>query len=232
MSNKRTKMDVGFLFPYAWLPSLQILRETSSDLALDWLFALIYRQKENRPFPELSNPMAMAFLKAFEPTIEQRLSGQIGGKTAHTQANSPPTIAPIIDPTIGSTEANKIKYNKVKYNNEISPDISAGVNAQKRLEANKPTLEQVREYVKEKNINANPDEFYDCYEAVGWTSKGEPIKNWKALLSVWGKNENGRALKQSKGMVQPIGDFEQRLTEEDKELLGKHRLPRTSILPQ
>ena len=170
------------------------------------------------PDYEVSTKMAAQFIF---PQIDRAKTnadnGRKGGKA--TQSND-------FGSTDGSTVGSSTNTNT---NTNTNTSTNTFTNTQT---TDKPTLEQVREYVKEQNINANPDEFYNCYEAVGWTSKGEPIKNWKALLSVWGKNENGRAVKQSKGMVQPIGDFEQRLTEEDKELLGKHRLPRTSILPQ
>ena len=170
------------------------------------------------PDYEVSTKMAAQFIF---PQIDRAKTnadnGRKGGKA--TQSND-------FGSTDGSTVGSSTNTNA---NTNTNTSTNTFTNTQT---TDKPTLEQVREYVKEQNINANPDEFYNCYEAVGWTSKGEPIKNWKALLSVWGKNENGRAVKQSKGMVQPIGDFEQRLTEEDKELLEKHRLPRTSILPQ
>lgn len=174
------------------------------------------------PDYEVSTKMAAQFIF---PQIDRAKTnadnGRKGGKA--TQSND-------FGSTDGSTDGSTVgSSTNTNTNTNTNTSTNTFTNTQT---TDKPTLEQVREYVKEQNINANPDEFYNCYEAVGWTSKGEPIKNWKALLSVWGKNENGRAVKQSKGMVQPIGNFEQRLTEEDKELLGKHRLPRTSILPQ
>ena len=44
-----------------------------------------------------------------------------------------------------------------------------------------PTLEEIEEYVKERNSNVNPKLFYDYYEVNNW----KDIKNWKQKLITW-----------------------------------------------
>jgi len=51
----------------------------------------------------------------------------------------------------------------------------------------KPTIEQIREYCKERNNNIDPEYFFDKQEAQGWvTGKNKiPIKDWKAVIRTW-----------------------------------------------
>lgn len=54
-----------------------------------------------------------------------------------------------------------------------------------------PTLEEVKDYVKEKGYTFDPKEFFDYYEVDNWhNSSGKPIKNWKRCCVTWQSNEN------------------------------------------
>ena len=86
----------------------------------------------------------------------------------------------------------------------------------------KPTLEQVREHAKEQKSNVNPVEFFNHYEAVEWKIGGEPIKDWKAVFSKWGKSATNSAARASSKMVQPIGGLEDRSTDEEAEFLRQN----------
>ena len=61
-----------------------------------------------------------------------------------------------------------------------------------------PTLEEVREYVKEKGFNVDPDYFYNYYDSDNWmkgnsrNNKKMPMKNWKQTLISWDKREKKR----------------------------------------
>lgn len=49
-----------------------------------------------------------------------------------------------------------------------------------------PTLEEVQEYIKEKNLNVNGKQFYDYFNEGNWIdSKGNKVKNWKQKLLTW-----------------------------------------------
>lgn len=54
----------------------------------------------------------------------------------------------------------------------------------------KPTLEAVKEYIREKRITTvDPEHFWNYYESNGWKVGRNPMKNWKACVSTWVKNE-------------------------------------------
>lgn len=50
----------------------------------------------------------------------------------------------------------------------------------------KPTLEEVKEYCKERNNNVDPKKFFDYYEVNNWVdNKGNKVKNWKQKVITW-----------------------------------------------
>ena len=54
----------------------------------------------------------------------------------------------------------------------------------------KPTLEEVKDYCNERNNNVDAEQFIDYYETNGWVQgKGKPIKDWKACVRTWERNE-------------------------------------------
>lgn len=54
----------------------------------------------------------------------------------------------------------------------------------------KPTREEIVEYIVEKQYFIDPDRFINHYESNGWKVGKNPMKNWKAALSNWNKNNN------------------------------------------
>ena len=70
--------------------------------------------------------------------------------------------------------------NNNKNNNKktISKDI-----AKKFIE---PTLEEIQDYIKEKDMNVDAKTFYDYFTVSDWVdSNGKKVKNWKQKLITW-----------------------------------------------
>lgn len=58
----------------------------------------------------------------------------------------------------------------------------------KKEEFTPPTLEEVREYVREKGYNLDVDKFHRYYTESNWRdARGKQVKNWKLKLMVWDK---------------------------------------------
>lgn len=54
-----------------------------------------------------------------------------------------------------------------------------------------PTIEEVRAYVSENNLNIDADYFYKYYETAEWKDvKGHPVKNWKLKALNWSRRED------------------------------------------
>jgi hypothetical protein len=54
-----------------------------------------------------------------------------------------------------------------------------------------PTLDEVSQYVTENQYPVDAERFVDFYQANGWVQgKGKPIKDWKATVRTWSKNQS------------------------------------------
>ena len=54
----------------------------------------------------------------------------------------------------------------------------------------KPTLEEIKSYCREKGYNINAEGFYSYYESNGWKIGGRTaMKNWKAAVQSWAARE-------------------------------------------
>ncbi len=52
-----------------------------------------------------------------------------------------------------------------------------------------PDAKMVQKYCLQMGYNVDPERFVDYYSALDWKLGKTPIKDWKALLRTWGKNE-------------------------------------------
>jgi len=53
-----------------------------------------------------------------------------------------------------------------------------------------PSFSEVQDYIKQKELNVNPKQFYDYFEAGDWKDKnGNEVLNWKQKLLTWNRFE-------------------------------------------
>ena len=48
-----------------------------------------------------------------------------------------------------------------------------------------PTLKQVKDYIAQKQLKVDAENFLNFYESHGWMVGKTPIKNWQATLKLW-----------------------------------------------
>lgn len=58
-------------------------------------------------------------------------------------------------------------------------------NNNKLLRFTPPTIDEVRQYCKERENNINPEAFIDYYKSRGWMLGRNPMKDWKASIRTW-----------------------------------------------
>ena len=68
-------------------------------------------------------------------------------------------------------------------------DSSAKSTTTKRKRFEKPTLSQITQYCLERNNNVNAEQFFDYYESNGWKVGKNAMKDWKACVRTWERNE-------------------------------------------
>ena len=61
----------------------------------------------------------------------------------------------------------------------------------KRKRFTPPSVDEVREYCKERKNGIDPEAFVDYYEARGWKyGQGKPVVDWKAAVRTWEKRKS------------------------------------------
>ena len=110
---------------------------------------------------QLENLIGSKSIGAFKKQQQRLLSGQKEDKC-------PPEIKIDIEKEI-DIEIDKKKY-KRKSKKEFLP----------------PTLEEIENYVKEKELNVNAKQFYDYFSEGNWVdAKGNKVKSWKQKILTW-----------------------------------------------
>lgn len=71
---------------------------------------------------------------------------------------------------------------KFKENNTSNNNTSIKENIKRK----EPTLDEIKDYIQEKNLNVDAKQFYDYFTEMKWVdSKGNKVKNWKGKLLTW-----------------------------------------------
>lgn len=73
---------------------------------------------------------------------------------------------------------------------KIPPDIEKESKPLKRFTA--PTLEEVKEYCAERKNGVDAERFVNYYTANGWKVGKNPMKDWKAAVRTWERNDFGK----------------------------------------
>ena len=60
-----------------------------------------------------------------------------------------------------------------------------------RAHFTKPTLEEVAAYCRERKNQVDPQRFVDYYTSNGWRVGRNPMKDWKAAVRTWERNDAG-----------------------------------------
>lgn len=89
----------------------------------------------------------------------------------------------------GGTGVEKIPPD-IEKEKEIEIDIEKEKKPQKRFTA--PSLEDVKAYCEERKNNVDPERFIDYYTANGWKVGKNPMKDWKAAVRSWERNDFGK----------------------------------------
>lgn len=85
---------------------------------------------------------------------------------------------------------------KTKKEKDISNDISKKSFAP-------PTVDEVREYCRSRNNFVDPERFVDFYSAKGWMVGKNKMKDWKAAVRTWERNDGRKADPSQSGNIRP-----------------------------
>ena len=98
-------------------------------------------------------------------------------------------------PTDNQQNNQQITTNKeIKNNTNINKSIISVLSEKNKTTPTekkflKPTLEEVKKYISEKNLTVDPERFFYYYEANGWTQGNKKMKSWQAAVQYWQRTE-------------------------------------------
>lgn len=83
--------------------------------------------------------------------------------------------------------------------NGIDKDIDKDIDKEKevcnRVKSTRfvpPTIEEVKEYCKERGNNVDAEKFVDFYESKGWMVGKNKMKSWKACVRTWERSDDNK----------------------------------------
>jgi hypothetical protein len=74
-----------------------------------------------------------------------------------------------------------------------------------------PTIAEVTDFCKERNIQINPESFHAYYESNGWRVGKNPMKSWKAAIITWKNNNfpNQQSTPKPNLFTQPVPQYQE-----------------------
>ena len=141
--------------------------------------------------PEIESAVVRALFKMARPQIDanekRREAGKKGSEFGKLGGRPKKEENPI-----GVIEENPIGVMNETPN--VNVNVNANVNEDKKRGTRmaRPTLEEVREYCKQRGNSIDAEQFIAFYESKGWKVGGSPMKSWKAAVITWEKREKER----------------------------------------
>lgn len=93
----------------------------------------------------------------------------------------------------GSSGGSSLNINRnINKNNNTETNNKREINKRENISKKfiKPTLEEVKSYIKENGYHTDPEMFIDFYESKGWKVGNQPMKDWKAAIRTWERKNN------------------------------------------
>lgn len=121
----------------------------------------------------------------------RRENGKLGGRPKNQTETKP-------KPNDNQTETKEEPNNNL-IENSIIENVNSIIENDNLKEKDKkknagkpprPTLEEIKEYVKEKNYTFDYEAFFNFYESNGWKVGKNPMKSWQAACITWQKRQN------------------------------------------
>lgn len=73
-------------------------------------------------------------------------------------------------------------------NKEIEEEYKNPSSSKKECEETIPTLEEIRKFIEEEEMQIDPVKFYNHYSSNGWMVGKDKINDWKAIARIWNEN--------------------------------------------
>lgn len=108
------------------------------------------------------------------------------------------TLMDTISPCPKRTDTDDTVYGEVDTNNNSFKNnsyLKKTIKESKPKGFTPPTLQEIKDYCRERKNNIDAKKFYDYFTAGNWQdSKGNKVKNWKQKIITWEQNQTERTV--------------------------------------
>ena len=163
------------------------------DKQLDALWAIIdYGLDGEEPDPETDVYTMMVFEMAkphIDSNVKRKVNGSSGGRPkTYGYEDGKPVVTKSENHRLSDEKPNVNENVNVKEN-----DKKKDTNVSKEKRFAPPTPENVREYCREMGYtHVDADRFVDFYSAKGWMVGKSKMKDWKAAVRNWERQDKGQ----------------------------------------
>jgi hypothetical protein len=102
------------------------------------------------------------------------------------------------EPDVSSLTANRGQMTASRQSESESnpnPNPNPRGNARPAARFTPPTVEEVEAYCRERGNNVDAQRFVDYYASKGWVVGKAPMKDWRACVRTWERDDSGRKVK-------------------------------------
>jgi hypothetical protein len=142
-----------------------------------------------QPHPRKSGFLTNSrLLELWDERQEWRRKSSIGGsKSARNKAlrklkGGSTTLSTKLQPNVNSSSSSSSSSSLVHPTDVCAPQTTKFI---------RPTIDEVRDYCRERGNNVDPEKFHGYYESNGWKVGRNPMKDWKASVRTWERNDDG-----------------------------------------
>ena len=89
-----------------------------------------------------------------------------------------------------STE-DKIEEDRLR-EDKIEEVVTPAISERRAIRFHKPTIDEIVAYCSENDFKLDAHRFYDYYESNGWRVGKTPMKDWRAAIRNWVRNEQNK----------------------------------------
>lgn len=178
---------------------LSVIELMTDDMSGKLIKAILHYQKHG-VLPELDFTLRIAiqpFISQFErdalsyeaTCIRNKNNGSMGGRPKNNPSGFRKTQKTQVvsgKPTITHNNPSEPK----KPDNDNDNDNGKDNDNEKEKRGKIPILDEVKQYCAERNRGVNPEKWFDFYASKGWMIGKNKMRDWRAAVRTWEKNEN------------------------------------------
>lgn len=180
-------MKCGFTMLPSYYDALRPLPDKERLTMYDAIFGYVFEGKEPKDLPAILNgyflllrPNIDSSIKRYAAAVE---NGKNGGRPPKKTKKKPGK-----NPSETQTKPSRKRDKEME--TEMDRDReNTGADKPPRSRFVAPSVDEVRQYCRERNNALDPETFVDFYASKGWRVGKETMKDWKAAVRTWERRE-------------------------------------------